>query len=149
MSRHHDEDIRDLLQRLTDQNADILARISALERQRDRFSGVDEDYMEEDEFDHAADKFARSDPSGTHHVGEPSRTYDYGPSGPMIGSSQSLPRVDDHPAYKRYRKDTDNICDTFGSDVARFAASQKIHEGTPVDTALAAVSRYRRSRSGA
>jgi hypothetical protein len=142
MPRHGDEDIRDLLRRLLDSNEDILARISALEAGgRDRF-GPDEDYVEEDEFDHAADKFAHSDPS--QKFGQP--PYQHGDSGPVI-TDRGLPRTQDHPAFSRYRRDTDNTCDTFGSDVARYAASRKIKGETPTDTAINAVTRFRKSRT--
>jgi hypothetical protein len=140
MSRHHDDDIRDLLQRLTDQNEDILARISALERQRDRF-GPDEVYAERDEFDDEADRFARSDPS--QKFGQP--PYEYSDTGPVI-TDRGLPRSSDHPAFSRYRKATDSGL-TFGSDLASYAESQQIGGANPTDRGLEAVARFRRHQS--
>jgi hypothetical protein len=70
----------------------------------------------------------------------------YSDSGPMTGSSQSLPRGDDHPSRSRYNKATSNG-DTFEADIARYAHSRNIHGETPVDAGLNAVSRFRKSRT--
>jgi hypothetical protein len=144
MSRHGDEYIRDLLRRLLDSNEDILARISALERQRDRLSGEDEVYAERDQFDEAADDYNPIDtPSGEGRFGQPTRGFS--DSGPVI-TDRGMPRTDDHPSFRRYRKDTDGGL-TFGSDLADYAESRGIEGANPTDRGIAAVARFRRHQA--
>jgi hypothetical protein len=109
-------------------------------------AGDDFDDEDEDEEDSSEEPSRWDEPSALDSLDsyEPRRSAGM-PGGRLDSGPGTAYPKDAARAYKRYARAV-ATGDVFGSDIARFAAGEKIKASTPLDRGRIAVSRFSRSR---